>query len=396
MTSEGDMVEDFRTRMGDLREEINRIAGQAEELERVVREQQVRLEEMDLLVRQRDEQLAERQARVEELERTLRQREEEVAALRAQLAEREQTLIGKEDELAALRAQLVEREAAESALRAELARAGQPPSPPVVEVPIEAFLERIGVIENLVNGQGESISALRTLLQQEMAGLHARLDRLEARLAAAPVPAVAAAPLIPWAEEIVAPPVPQVEEVAAPPMPQVEEVAAPLPPQVEEVAALLPPQVEEVAAVAPAAVPVLEVVPPVAEVVAPPPAVTVADSLQVVLQETLEMLPEASLVGLAGRDGLSVEMLARREPAFPQPLEVELADLSTEATRVATALGAGPLLTIAFQAGDDHLLLSPVGEEHFAYLLTPADSPADFRRAQAVLLQAASRIGELL
>jgi predicted regulator of Ras-like GTPase activity (Roadblock/LC7/MglB family) len=107
------------------------------------------------------------------------------------------------------------------------------------------------------------------------------------------------------------------------------------------------------------------------------------------------MLPEAALVGLAGRDGLSVEMLVRHEPTFPQPLEVELADLTSEASRVAAALGAGPLLTVAFQAGDDHLLLSPVGEEHFAYLLTPSDSPADFRRAQAVLLQAVSRIHEL-
>ena len=89
-------------------------------------------------------------------------------------------------------------------------------------------------------------------------------------------------------------------------------------------------------------------------------------------------------------------MLARREPPFAQPLEVELADLTTEAGRVAAALGTGPLLTLAFQAGDEHVLLSPVGEEHFAYLLTPSDSPADFRRAQAVLLQAASRIHDLL
>ena len=76
-------------------------------------------------------------------------------------------------------------------------------------------------------------------------------------------------------------------------------------------------------------------------------------------------------------------------------MELELADLTTAAIQVAAALDTGPLLTVAFQAGDDHLLLSPVGKDYFAYLLTPSDSPAEFQRAQAVLLQTVSRINEL-
>jgi predicted regulator of Ras-like GTPase activity (Roadblock/LC7/MglB family) len=349
MIPEGNMVENFRSRMGDLRQEMDRIASQAEELERIVQEQQVRLEEMDLLVRQRDEQLAEQQAHVEEMEATLRRHDEEVSALRAQLAEKEQALADKEAELAALRTRLSEYEAAEAALREELAQFRQAPPAPVVEVPLQTLVERFAGLEGLVNRQGESLAALRSLIETEMARLHGRLDHLEARLAAPP----AVPPPITVAPVEVPPPV-----VAAP-----VEVALPT---------------------------VVEAAPPPVPLV-----VAEADSLQTVLQDTLEMLPAAALVGLAGRDGLVVEMLVRREPNFAQPLELELADLATEATRVAAALNTGPLLTMAFQSGDDHVLLSPVGAEHFAYLLTPTDSPADFQQAQAVLLQAVSRLNEV-
>lgn len=344
------MVDNFRSRMGDLRQEIDRIASQAEELEHVVQEQQVRLEEMDLLVRQRDEQLAEQQAHVEGLESALRQREEDLTALRAQLAAKEQALAAQDADLAGLRAQVAEHEAAEAALREELARARLAPA--AAGLSAQPLLERFAVLEGLVNRQGESLAALRTLIQEEMGRLHGRLDHLEERLAAAPavLPAPVAEPLAPAATLVVEP-------------------------------------------LAPAAAPVAEIVPPEKEAV--PLAAGEADSLQTVLQDTLDMLPEAALVGLAARDGLNVEMLVRHELAFPQPLELELADLTAEATRVAAALSAGPLLTVAFQSGNDHVLLSPVGEEHFAYLLTPADSPAEFQRAQAVLLQTVSRLNDL-
>jgi predicted regulator of Ras-like GTPase activity (Roadblock/LC7/MglB family) len=378
---EGNMVEDFRSRMGDLRQEIDRIASQAEDMERVVQEQQVRLEEMDLLMRQRDEQLAEQQAHVEELEATLRGQDEELAALRAQLAEKEESLAERDQEVTALQARLAEYEANEAVLREELAQLRRAPVP--VEVPIQPVLERFAVLESLVGRQGDSLVTLRSLVEEEMARLHGRIDQLEAHLLAAP-------PAIPTPAAIaVAPPV-----EAAPPA----EVAAPgeaAPPA--EVAApgeAAPPA--EVAAPGEAA--------PPAEVAAPgekvsPPVVSLpvseADSLQSLLQDTLDMLPAAAMVGLAGRDGLTVEMLVRRELAFAQPLELGLADLTTEAVRVAEALNTGPLLTVAFQAGEEHVLLTPVGGDHFVYLLTPVDSAANFQQAQAVLLQAVSRLNEL-
>jgi|GEM_PF-1548572 len=366
------MVDNFRSRMGDLRQEIDRIASQAEELEHVVQEQQVRLEEMDLLVRQRDEQLAEQQAHVEGLESALRQREEDLTALRAQLAAKEQALAAQDADLAGLRAQVAEHEAAEAALREELARARLAPA--AAGLSAQPLLERFAVLEGLVNRQGESLAALRTLIQEEMGRLHGRLDHLEERLAAAPavLPAPVAEPLAPAATLVVEPLAPAAAPVVEPLAPAAAPVAEPL---------------------APAAAPVAEIVPPEKEAV--PLAAGEADSLQTVLQDTLDMLPEAALVGLAARDGLNVEMLVRHELAFPQPLELELADLTAEATRVAAALSAGPLLTVAFQSGNDHVLLSPVGEEHFAYLLTPADSPAEFQRAQAVLLQTVSRLNDL-
>jgi predicted regulator of Ras-like GTPase activity (Roadblock/LC7/MglB family) len=371
------MVENFRSRMGDLRDEIDRIANQAEDLERIVQEQQVRLEETDLLVRQRDEQLAEQQAHVEELESALHQRKEEVTSLQAQLAEKEETLSARDQELAALKAQLAVYEATEDALREELAQLRQVPAP-AAEVPIQPLLERFAVLESLVTHQGESLTNLRSLIQEEMGQLHGRLDQLEARLAVAPA-------AIPVSE--VAPP-----EEEAPPVAEAPAVAEVAPPEEEA------PPVAEAPAVAEVAPPEEEAPPPEEE--APPPEeeappVAAADPLQAVLQESLDMLPTAALVGLAGRDGLNIDRFARHETDFAHPVELELADLATAAIQVTSALATGPLLTVAFQAGDDHLLLSPVGEDYFAYLLTPSDSPTEFQRAQAVLLQTVSRINEL-
>ncbi len=348
------MMENFRSRMGDLRQEMERLAGQADELERIVQEQQVRLEEMDLQVRQRDEQLAEQQARIEELEATLRQREEELASLRALLAEREGALSHKEGEISVLRSQLAEREAAEAALREELARLTQGTAGEPVQVPLQAFMERFGALENLVTRQGNSLAGLRTLIQEEMVRLHTRLDHLEACLEGLP----AAAP--PAGRAPVAPAAPTTPTVA----------------------------------------PAKLAVTPVEPTVAPPPvelvaAPEVADPIQAALLEALESLPLARTIGLAGRDGLSVESVGRGEQALDQPLEVELADLTAEAARVANALGVGPLLTLGFQAGEEHCLLSPLDEDHFAFVLTPAESPADFRLAQAVLLQTVSRLRDL-
>lgn len=342
------MMENFRSRMGDLRQEMERLASQADELERIVQEQQLRLEEMDLQVRQRDEQLAEQQARIEELEAALHQREEEVASLRALLSEREGALSHKEGEISALRSQLAEREAAESALREELARLTPGAVGEIAQAPLQSLMERFGVLENLVNRQGNSLASLRTLIQEEMVRLHARLDRLEACLEGAIAPAAPAGrpPSVPAAPAVPAP---------APVVPAV----APPPPEL---------------------------------VVAP---AEVADPIQAALLEALESLPLARTIGLAGRDGLSVESVGRGEQVLDQPLEAELADLTTEAARVANALGTGPLLTLAFQTGAEHCLLSPVDEDHFVFVLVPTESPAEFRLAQAVLLQAVSRLRDL-
>lgn len=371
------MVENFRSRMGDLRQEMDRIAGQAEEMERIVQEQQVRLEEMDLLVRQRDEQLSEQQAHVEELESTLRQHKEDLTTLRAQLAEKEQSLAVRDQELDALRAQLSQHEETEAALREELAQLRQAPTAAAEPVPVQPLLERFAVLESLVNRQGESLFSLRAIIQEEMARLHSRLDQLEARLAAAPVSI----------------PTPRVAEVAPPVEAAAPAALSPLAAPVTEAPppAVALPDVALPVENAPAVLPTVEIEPPPIA----PFALVEADSLQTVLQETMDMLPTAALVGLAGRDGLNVEMLVRREPAFAQPLELELADLTAKVSRVAAALNTGPLLTVAFQAGDEHLLLSPVGEDHFAYLLAPADSPGDIQQAQAVLLQTVSRINDL-
>jgi predicted regulator of Ras-like GTPase activity (Roadblock/LC7/MglB family) len=322
---------------------MERLAGQADELERVVQEQQTRLEELDLLLRQRDEQLAQQQSRVGDLEAALHQREEEVASLRALLSEREAALSHKEGEISVLRSQLAEREAAEAALREELARVGQGAAPEPVQVPLQIFVERFGVLEDLVNSQGTTLAGLRTLIQDEMVRLHTRLDQLEARLEGVPAGAVRAEA-----------PVAVVEVVA----PEAPLVAAPLPAVAIEVA-------------------------------------EGEDPIQAALLEALENLPLARIVGMAGRDGLSVESVGRGEQAADLPLEVELAELTAEAVRVAAALGAGPLLTLAFQAGDEHCLLSPIDDDHFAFVLTPAESPADFRFAQAVLLQTASHLREV-
>ena len=375
------MLEDFRSRMGEVREEMDQLARQAEEMERVVQEQQVRLEELDLLVRQRDEQLAEQQARVEELEGALRQRDQEIEDLRAQLAQREEatsqqrqeiedlrgqlaqreeTISQQREEVEDLRAQLAQREAAEVALREELTRAQahliEREAVPEEKASVQELLARLSTLEDLVRQQNDTLAGVHSLIQEEMGQLHSRLDRLEAGIIAGPAPTPVA--------------------VAAPPV----EEAIPL---------------EEV--VAPAEVVVAPEAPPEpVEVIAPPIEVAVAaeDPLQAPLYAALEMLPEALAAGLAGLDGLGVEIVAREKVHFDGPLEVELAELATSASRVAAAIGTGPLLTLAFQTGAEHCLVSPVGQEYFAFLLIPADSTAGFRQAQAVLLQAASRLSE--
>lgn len=322
------MLEDFLSRMGELRLEMERLAGQAQELERVVQEQQLRLEEMDLLVRQRDEQLAERQARVEELEERLRRRDRELAEMQTRLAEAEATCLRQKEELAELQALLSQREESEAALREELALRERPAAPEEATLPIQALLERLSTLEGLARQQAGELAGLRSAFQEELSRLNGRLERLEAGLRVAPPP--------------VAPPV-------------------------------------EAPAVA----------------IAPPPVELVADPIQALLQEALESLPEAFCIGLSGLDGLNVALAARQEWAVGEPLEVELAELAAEAGRVASALGTGPLLTLAFQTGAEHYLISPVSEDHFAFVVTPAVSADDFRRAQAVLLQAASRLNEL-
>lgn len=331
------MLEDFLSRMGELRLEMERLAGQAQELERVVQEQQLRLEEMDLLVRQRDEQLAERQARVEELEERLRQRDRELAEMQTRLAEAEATCLRQKEELAELQALLSQREESEAALREELALRERPAAPEEATLPIQALLERLSTLEGLARQQAGELAGLRSSLQEQLSRLYGRLERLEAGL-----------------------------QVAQPP-------------------AVLPVEAPTVA-VAP---------PPVELVAAPPPAELVADPIQALLQEALESLPKALCVGLSGLDGLNVALAVRQEWAAGEPWEVELAELTAEAGRVASALGTGPLLTLAFQTGTEHCLISPVSEDHFAFVVTPAASADDFRHAQAVLLQAASRLNEL-
>jgi hypothetical protein len=346
---EGAMLEGFRSRLGEARQDWDWLVNQAEEMARVVQEQQVRLEEMDLLVRQRDGQLAEQQTHVEELEATLRQRDQEVEDLRARLAEREEAYSQQGKELEELRAQLARHEAAAAGLRDELAQAqaAQAAVPKEVTLPAQAFLERLAALEDMVRRQGESLAALRPLIQEEMARLHRRIDRLEAALAAAPA------------------------RVAAPVAPAV----------VPAVAAVAPPP--ERLPVAPA-------------VAAPPLKVARGESpLQDLLCEALDSLPAASLIGLAGLDGMGVELVARTERPRQAPLEVELADLAVDASRIASALGTGPLLTLAFQSGAEHYMVSPVGEGYFAFLLLPDEAFGEFRHAQAVLLQAASRLNDL-
>ncbi len=328
-SQEGALLESFRSRLGEARQDWDWLLNQAEDLARIVQEQQLRLEEMDLLVRQRDGQLAEQQTRIEELEAALRQRTAEVDELRARLAEREQVHAQQEEELADLRLQLAQREALAATLRQELAQAqaAQVAMPRDVTLPAQALLERIDALEVLVQRQGESLAALRPLIQEEMARLHSRIDRLEARLAAAPVVAAPAVPVVP---------------------------------------------------------------PP-----APAPVARGEGPLQELLGEALDSLPAASLIGLAGLDGIGVDLVARAEPPAGAPLEVELADLAAGAVRAVEALGTGPLLTVAFQAGAEHYMVSPVGESHFAYLLLPDAAFDEFRHAQAVLLQAAGRLNDL-
>ncbi len=427
------MVEDFRSRMSELLQEMGRLDRQAADLEEVVRKQQAQLEEMDLLVRQRDEQLAEQQGRVEELEATLKEREEELAGLRERLSEQDATIAGQQQEIASLRAQLTQREgviqtleeelgrreAGEMALREQLALV-EAEEPPPEKGLAQALLERFVGLETLLQQQGEALFFLR----EELIRLHGRVEQIEAGLTALPAAIPIAAPAVveiapPEVVEMVAPPEvvemvapPEVVEVAPPPEaevvapPEVVEMVAPPevvevapPPEVVEMVA--PPEVVEVApppeaeVVVPPEV-VEEVVPPeVVEVVAPPEEAVEAAPWLVPLYDVLGMVPRARVVGLAGRDGLGVERVARGEVDL-EALEVELAGLVVSARQTSAALQAGPLLTLAFQIGGDHCFLSPVGGDYFAFLLTEITSVNDFRQAQAVLLQAASRLAEFL
>jgi len=338
------MLEDFRSRMGDLRQEMDRLANQAEELERVVREQQVRLEELDLQIRQRDEQLAEQQSRLEELQAALEKSEQALPELRAELAEREAALSRQGAELEELRAQLAQREANETALREELARASLAAAAPVpAEAVASGLLERFAALEGLAQSQRETLTRILFLLQEQLAQPRER-------------------------------PAPRATAPAVPPSIPPARVVVPA---------------EEAPARVEVAAPAVKVAVPMAEVA------EAENPFQASLQEALESFPAATLASLAGRDGLTVETVARGERPAAEPLEVELADLTSEAHRVAAAVGTGPLLTLAFQSGDLSYLVSPVGVDYFAFLLMPAGSMEEFRHAQAVLLQTASRLSEL-
>lgn len=337
------MLDDFRARMAELRQEMERLTGQAEELERIVREQQAHLEELELQVRQRDEQLAEQQALLEQRESDLRERTEQLEAARQALAAREETIARLEQELEEMRAQLAQREATEAVLREELARATVERKATIEEATLGDVMERVVAVEDRLQRQEETLARLEELLRD---GLERIAQRLEAMAA---LPRVA---------------------------PAIEEAPAPVAP---EAAGVTP------APVAPEAAAV--------EAVAPP--AEVPEGMQAILWEALENLPGARVAGFAGRDGLAVEVVSRDvTPASPL-LEVELADLAQEASRVAGALGTGPMLTVAFQAGETSCLVSPVGPDYFAFLLAPSNSIDDLRYAQAVLLQAASRLREL-
>ncbi len=337
------MLEDFRTRMAELRQEMERLTSQAEELERIVREQQAHLEELELQVRQRDEQLGEQQALLEDKERELRERTEELEAARLALAEREERLSRQEQELEELRAQLAQREATEAVLREELARATVARRVPMEEATLGDVMERVVAIESRLEQHGEILTWLRE-------GLARLTEQAEAFLALPrPIPAVGE---------------------ATPPVP--EAVAVSLEPTVAEAISAVPEAAERAAV--PSEAP---------------------EIMQAILWEALEGLPGARVAGFAGCDGLAVEVVSRdATPASPL-LEVELADLTQEASRVASALGTGPVLTVAFQAGETSCLVSPVGPDYFAFLLAPSNSMDNLRYAQAVLLQAASRLSEL-
>lgn len=360
------MLDDFRARMAELREEMERLAGQAEELERIVREQQAHLEELELQVRQRDEQLAEQQSLLEQRENELRERTEQLETARQALAEREETLGRLEQELEELRAQLAQREATEAVLREELARATVARKAAIEEATLGDVMERVVSVEDRLQRHEEMLTRLEELLREGMAQI---AQQLEAVLAL-PRPARVA------------------EEAAVSPETVVLPEAAGVAPAIAEAPAA-PAAPEAVAAVPTAAAPEIAAV----EYVAPP--VEALEGMQAILWEALENLPGARVAGFVGRDGLAVEIVSRDVASASPLLEVELADLTREASRVAGALGAGPVLTVAFQAGDTSCLVSPVGPDYFAFLLAPSGVVDDLRYAQAVLLQAASRLNEL-
>ncbi|MGC8874573.1 MAG: hypothetical protein ACP5SI_09045 [Chloroflexia bacterium] len=340
------MLDDFRTRIAELRQEMERLTGQAEELERIVREQQAHLEELELQVRQRDEQLAEQQALLEQMERDLRERTEQLEAARLALDEREEAVSRLEQELEEVRAQLAQREATEAVLREELARATVERRVPAEEATLADVMERVVALEQRLQHHEEMLARLEELAHEGVARITGQLE------------AVLALPRPVPAREVVSP------------------------------AAVAP----EVVEAAPAPVAVQAVAVPAEQLA---PAVEVAEGMQAILWEALENLPRARVAGFAGRDGLAIEIVSRAEAPASPLLEVELADLIEEASGVAGALGTGPVLTLAFQAHETSCLVSPVGPDYFAFLLAPSSSIDDLRYAQAVLLQAASRLSEL-
>lgn len=406
------MIDDFRSRMSELRQEMDLLTSQAEDLERVAQEQQGRLEEMDLLVRQRDDQLAEQQTRIDELETTLQEREQELGELREHLAGLEATLSQQNEDLEDLRAQLVHREETIQTLREELAHAetqlAEQEAPPEEEA-LQSILERFSTLEKRMESQGETLSQLHAEFKQEMSELHQRLSNIELALTEAilrPAPAAVAVHAPPEEIAPVEQEAPVLAEQAAvvlaeeaPAVLEAAEEILKAPPVIEPAPLVLEePEIIEKAPAAEAAA-ALEELPLVsaAEIAAAPPEVSVAveDPLQALLYDALENLPGARMAGLAGHDGLGVEV-ATLDGEQNKLLEIELAELMAKAHRAANALGTGPLLTLAFLIGEEHCLVSPVSTDYFTYLLTPAESTDQFRRAQAVLLQAASRLKELL
>ncbi|MBN1485880.1 MAG: hypothetical protein JXA37_14295 [Chloroflexia bacterium] len=366
------MLEDFRSRMGDLREEMDTLAQQAEELETVARNQQSQLEELEFLIRQRDEQLVEQQSRIDELTATLEERERELAELRSHLEAGASISSQQDQELQELRNQLAQRESKIQALQEQLSQAetlllGR--TTEVGEEPLQQIVARLSSLENRLVLQDESLIQIRSLVQEEVSHLRQGLANIEATLAKAslppvvPVPAAEEVSLVPPTEEVLV--LPAEKEIAV--VPPAEGVA-------EEAVAVLP---EEEFVLAPL-----------------PEDMAIADVLESLLQESLNNLPTAKAVGLFGRDGLNVETAKRPERELDELVYVELADFVGSTWPSMAALDMGTLMTLAFRSGDETYLLSPLNEDYFAFLLAELDSADQLRHAQAVLLQTISRLSD--